>query len=238
MDLKKNRWPAKLRTGDDLYAVENLDTQNVEYLIYSSSEKGQVLVRDAGQWLTATEGLFEEFDDPKYSIQFVDIDFIDYYDEASRLSNIVPFEQEKSAKDSITAAASTDCPPATLDIALNLKNRTRCVSIANYGPLNPKLENKGFWEEKADAWSVTIDEAKQSLCKNCVFFVVTTEIKNCIASGLDENAVAGSDAFDSIDAGELGYCEAFDFKCAASRTCDAWAVGGPIDDAVKSSRGK
>jgi hypothetical protein len=26
----------------------------------------------------------------------------------------------------------------------------------------------------------------------------------------------------------LGYCEAFDFKCAASRTCDAWVVGGPI----------
>jgi hypothetical protein len=25
----------------------------------------------------------------------------------------------------------------------------------------------------------------------------------------------------------LGYCEIFDFKCAASRTCDAWVVGGP-----------
>jgi hypothetical protein len=27
--------------------------------------------------------------------------------------------------------------------------------------------------------------------------------------------------------GRLGYCEIFDFKCAASRTCDAWVVGGP-----------
>jgi hypothetical protein len=26
---------------------------------------------------------------------------------------------------------------------------------------------------------------------------------------------------------DLGYCEIFDFKCAASRTCDAWVVGGP-----------
>jgi hypothetical protein len=27
----------------------------------------------------------------------------------------------------------------------------------------------------------------------------------------------------------MGYCEALDFKCAASRTCNAWAVGGPIE---------
>jgi len=30
--------------------------------------------------------------------------------------------------------------------------------------------------------------------------------------------------------GDLGYCEIFDFKCAAKRTCDAWIVGGPITD--------
>ena len=36
--------------------------------------------------------------------------------------------------------------------------------------------------------------------------------------------------WDTIDAGDLGYCEAFDFKCAANRTCDAWVVGGPIVD--------
>jgi hypothetical protein len=28
-----------------------------------------------------------------------------------------------------------------------------------------------------------------------------------------------------IEAGDLGYCEIFDFKCAASRTCDAWVAG-------------
>jgi hypothetical protein len=33
-----------------------------------------------------------------------------------------------------------------------------------------------------------------------------------------------------VDAGDLGYCEAFDFKCAASRTCDAWIAGGPVTD--------
>jgi hypothetical protein len=36
--------------------------------------------------------------------------------------------------------------------------------------------------------------------------------------------------WDTISAGDLGYCEAFDFKCAANRTCDAWVVGGPIID--------
>jgi len=29
-------------------------------------------------------------------------------------------------------------------------------------------------------------------------------------------------------AANLGYCELLEFKCAASRTCSAWLVGGPI----------
>jgi hypothetical protein len=54
-------------------------------------------------------------------------------------------------------------------------------------------------------------------------------MKNCISQGLTgENQ---SDEFDAIDAaGELGYCEAFDFKCASARTCRAWVAGGPVDD--------
>ena len=38
---------------------------------------------------------------------------------------------------------------------------------------------------------------------------------------------------DVVDAGELGYCEVFDFKCAAKRTCSAWIVGGPVTDATE-----
>jgi hypothetical protein len=30
----------------------------------------------------------------------------------------------------------------------------------------------------------------------------------------------------------LGYCELFDFKCAGSRTCDAWLTCGPLTDEV------
>jgi len=41
----------------------------------------------------------------------------------------------------------------------------------------------------------------------------------------------GSDAtWDTIEAGKLGYCTFLKFKCAASRTCDAWVVGGPVKD--------
>jgi hypothetical protein len=50
---------------------------------------------------------------------------------------------------------------------------------------------------------------------------------SCIETGLTDNA----DEFDAIDAaGELGYCEAFDFKCASARTCRAWVAGGPVTE--------
>jgi hypothetical protein len=38
------------------------------------------------------------------------------------------------------------------------------------------------------------------------------------------------DAWEVIDAGDLGYCEVFDFKCASKRTCEAWISGGPITE--------
>ena len=35
---------------------------------------------------------------------------------------------------------------------------------------------------------------------------------------------------DVLDRANLGYCQLFKFKCAATRTCDAWLHGGPIRD--------
>jgi hypothetical protein len=115
------------------------------------------------------------------------------------------------------------CPPATKDIELNLKNRQQCIDIANYGPENPNEPNEDYWKAKADMFEGGIEEAKKALCGNCVFFIQTPPMLDCIAQG-----IGGEDAYDSIEAGDLGYCEAFDFKCAAQRTCDAWVVGGPI----------
>jgi hypothetical protein len=42
----------------------------------------------------------------------------------------------------------------------------------------------------------------------------------CIADGIGDEG----DPWAMIDAGDLGYCEIFDFKCASSRTCSAWVA--------------
>ena len=129
----------------------------------------------------------------------------------------------------VTAAVGGSCPPATQDIALNLKNRKNAIDTAMYGPLNPDEPNDEYWQALASEWSVDVKTARQQRCGNCAVFVVTSSMKDCISQGLiGENQ---SDEFDAIDeAGELGYCEAFDFKCASARTCRAWVSGGPIDD--------
>ena len=112
------------------------------------------------------------------------------------------------------------CPMATQDITLNLKNRGKAINSANYGPENPKLPNKQFWMKMADEWEVSEDDAKQSLCGNCAAFNQDDSMLECIAKGIGEEG----DPWAMIEAGDLGYCEIFDFKCASSRTCSAWVV--------------
>ena len=118
------------------------------------------------------------------------------------------------------------CPEATANIELNLKNRQEAIDTANYGPLNPKEPNEEYWQAKADKFNTSVKDAKSATCGNCGFFVQTKAMLACIAAGIGEDSLA--DPYDAIQAGELGYCEAFDFKCAAARTCDAWISGGPI----------
>ena len=79
----------------------------------------------------------------------------------------------------------------------------------------------------AEEWEVSPEDAKNQRCGNCAVFIVTPEMKSCIKSGLVGESNA--DEWEAIDeAGELGFCEAFDFKCASKRTCRAWVTGGPI----------
>jgi len=118
---------------------------------------------------------------------------------------------------------TSECPAPTQDITLNLKNRAKAITAAKYGPENPALPNTPFWKRKADTWDVSVEDAKMSLCGNCAAFNVSEDIKECIAQGIGNEA----DPWGTIELAELGYCEIFDFKCAASRTCDAWVVGGP-----------
>ena len=112
------------------------------------------------------------------------------------------------------------CPIATQDITLNLKNRAKAINSANYGPENPKLPNKQFWMEMAREFEVDPEEAKMSVCGNCAAFNQDDSMLECIAKGIGEEG----DPWAMIDAGDLGYCEIFDFKCASSRTCSAWVV--------------
>lgn len=128
----------------------------------------------------------------------------------------------------VFALDDNSCPPATQDIPTNLANREKAIEAAGYGPLNPKEPNTEFWADKAEGWGTTAEEAKKSICGNCVFFIRTPEILDCIQTGITGEDPNEKNAWDSIDQAELGYCDAFDFKCAASRTCTAWVVGGPI----------
>jgi starvation-inducible DNA-binding protein len=126
-----------------------------------------------------------------------------------------------------------ECPPATQDIVLNIKNRQKAIDGVGYGPLNPAEPNEEFWQDKADRWDIDPAEAKKSICGNCVFFDRRPKTLDCIETGLAEGGSGEQSAWDSIDQAELGYCTALDFKCAASRTCNAWAAGGPITEDVQ-----
>jgi hypothetical protein len=120
------------------------------------------------------------------------------------------------------------CPLATHNVKENLKNRDWAFQNVGYGPANPNEPNKSFWNDKAKEWNTTVEQAKTMRCGNCSAFIQTSEMIECIRKGID--AEKDSYAEDVIDSAGLGYCELFDFKCAASRTCSAWLVGGPIDD--------
>jgi hypothetical protein len=128
-------------------------------------------------------------------------------------------EQAKQAGDS--------CPPATQDIQINLENRQNAIDNVGYGPLNPAEPNVDFWDDKADRWNISPEQAKTAVCGNCIFFIRTPSMLDCIEEGI---GTEGEEARGTIDAGEVGYCNALDFKCASERTCNAWAAGGPVTE--------
>lgn len=126
------------------------------------------------------------------------------------------------------------CPLATRDIKTNLKNRNWAFANVGYGPANPNDDknNETFWIRKTVIWNTNMDESMGMRCGNCAAFIQTTQMIDCIKAGIEAKNPAEESGYDEdvIETAQLGFCELFHFKCAGTRTCDAWLVGGPITD--------
>jgi len=154
--------------------------------------------------------------------------------EAAAINEPTPVNPQKdpnAGPDAELSQFADACPVETKDVAKNLANRQKAISVAEYGPLNPNEPNVDFWNKKGKIFETTGEEAKKSRCGNCAAFNVTKAIKTCIKQGIGNET---GDAWDVVAEADLGYCEVFDFKCAAARTCNAWIVGGPLNDEKKS----
>ena len=125
-----------------------------------------------------------------------------------------------------------ECPKVCSDIPLNLKNRDWAFKNVGYGPANPDSP-EDFWQIRAKEWATSEKNAKTMHCGNCSAFIQTPEMMKCIVDGIQgEESDNETYANEVVASAELGYCELFEFKCAADRTCSAWLVGGPITKAM------
>ena len=122
------------------------------------------------------------------------------------------------------------CPAATQSIEVNLKNRNIAFADFGYGPPDPSAKNTEFWKLKVEMYKAPLSEIKNMKCGNCAAFIQTPRMMECIIGGLEKDEGKNELSFDEqfVAAADLGYCDLFQFTCAAARTCDAWKAGGPI----------
>lgn len=131
----------------------------------------------------------------------------------------------------LTSVEKRAIPDAITDIHLNLENRQHAIDEYLYGPMNPDAPGD-FWKRLGDVWKVDADEAKTTRCGNCAAFNQKPEILEAIADGISDEGDA------VVDAADLGYCELFEFKCAAARSCSAWLTGGPLVKSFNKSQNR
>jgi hypothetical protein len=131
---------------------------------------------------------------------------------------------------SFVAEAKSVCPPVTHNLAQNLINRQHAIDNYGYGPMNPMEPSLDFWKAKAKMWKVTIEYAQKARCCTCAAFNVSDQIRQCIVDGISDSKDDMAAIEGVINKADLGYCELLDFKCAGSRTCDAWLTNGPLDN--------
>lgn len=112
-----------------------------------------------------------------------------------------------------------NCPAATQDPKLNNRNRLRAVREAKYGPVRitmfgmQVIDLEGgaalrYWRNMARRWGIPYTDAIRRRCGNCAAFDTSPEMVNC--RGASRN-------------GTLGYCHAWNFTCAARRSCLSWS---------------
>jgi len=242
-----------LQVDDDEISWFSGDRQHVRSIESKSNQKalkntddGHIVLKDRSGFSTTIRPLVKSDGQLIFNTPTTDLVYVHYLAAMSTLPYIPPEHMELmlnagllvdnyvypplGKEDEPVTAAADSCPVATKNIGVNISNRQQAIEAAGYGPLNPKDPNVDFWRKKAERWNTTYAEARKAVCGNCSAFIRTPSMLECISSGLQENGTDSSDGWDTINAGELGYCEAFDFKCASSRTCDAWIVGGPITE--------
>jgi hypothetical protein len=133
------------------------------------------------------------------------------------------------------------CPIATHDLKENLTARNFAFEHYGYGPANPDdIENNiVFWLKKSIMLNTSVDEAMGMRCGNCSAFIQTKQMMDCIKAGIEAKRPEQEAGYDEdvVESAGLGYCELLHFKCADTRTCDAWLVGGPITDEKEEENG-
>ena len=91
-----------------------------------------------------------------------------------------------------------------------------------YGPLNVN-EPGDYWQKLAEKWNTDEEAARKSTCGVCVAFDISPRMDECMPGPVSD------------ESGRLGYCWMHHFKCHSARSCDTWAMGGPIKDDKKSA---
>jgi hypothetical protein len=124
------------------------------------------------------------------------------------------------------------CPIPMTDKQLNIDNHIKTVEQANLGPA--RVSSPGvFWLERADRLGITEQASRQQTCANCAYYINTQQIKDCwdknLAAGNIPLATEVNPQWENVP-NPAGYCLKFDITCTPTRTCDAWAAGGPIVD--------
>ena len=112
-----------------------------------------------------------------------------------------------------------NCPRPTKYPQLNAHNRLLAIREAMYGPVRVTfldrrvldLQGKAvrvYWKRMARRWGLPLADAIERRCGNCAAFDTSPQMVACGGASSD---------------GEVGYCHAWNFTCAARRTCLSWS---------------